>query len=239
MKTSVYIPRDSAIHVCSAGVKVSALFIYSVCLFFVDTWWGMALFALCAITAATASKIGAKDYLLPLVPVYVIMAFTVAFNWFFPGVFYAARIFLLAFGSLIVCFTSTPEDLTTAFSAALSPLRKFRVPVDDVCTTLALSLRFMPLLASEVQSVRDAQWARGSAFDDPSPVAKMKSWSHVFIPVFVGLFRKADRLAMAMDARCYGYPAAKTKLSHKRTRGINIAMLVLLVAVFVLIAVLL
>ena len=35
-------------------------------------------------------------------------------------------------------------------------------------------------------------------------------------PLFVGLFRRADALARAMDARCYGAPGPRTSLGARR-----------------------
>lgn len=237
MKTSAYIPQDSLVHACSAGVKIVVLFAFSVGIFLVDTWWGMAVYAVFVALVMLASRIAVSDFLKPLLPVYVIMAFTIAFNWLVPGLFFALRILLLALMSFVVCLTTKPTDLMEAFSFALSPLRKLHVPVDDISTTLALSLRFMPLLAVEVQSVKEAQLARGAAFEGSSPVGRLKAWGNVFIPVFVGMFRKADKLAMAMDARCYGYPAQRTRLESGRFQAKDGAILALCLLILLSVAV--
>ncbi|MDO4183178.1 MAG: energy-coupling factor transporter transmembrane component T [Coriobacteriia bacterium] len=225
MNTSsgIYVDKASVVHSCRAGVKIVLLMAYSVGIFFVDTWWGMGVYAACALGAAAASRISVGTYAKPLVPVYVLMAFTLLFNGLDPGVFFALRIFLLALASFIVCFTTTPAALVRAFAFGLGPLRALKVPVDDIATTLGLSLRFMPLMAAEAKAVRDAQWCRGASFGKGGPMQRLTAWGNVFIPLFVGLFRHAQRLAGALDARCFGMPGVRPAQLPCAVGGVSVA----------------
>ena len=74
------------------------------------------------------------------------------------GCFYALRIVLLVVASLLVSFTTTSTQLTEAFASFLRPLRRLRVPVDDVASVLSIALRFIPLVAEEIVRIHDAQW---------------------------------------------------------------------------------
>lgn len=184
-----------------------------------------------------------------MLPVYVIVAFTVVFNafsfdvaqaaaaggpsglgdvsagflgaWspialfgtfgfvpagFARGCFFAVRIILLVVGSLVVTYTTTSTELTNALSSFLRPLRRLGVPVDDIAMVFSLALRFIPVTAEELARVHDAQQARGASFDVGGLWQRLRAWQTVLIPLFVGLFRRADSLAVAMDARCYGAP---------------------------------
>lgn len=141
------------------------------------------------------------------------------------GCFFAARILLLVFASLIVCFSSTSTELIDALNSFLSPLAKLGVPVDDVAMVFSIALRFIPVTAEEFCRVRDAQWSRGSKFGEGSVWQRLSAWQTVLIPLFVGLFRRADTLAQAMDARCYGM-GARTSLSARRLSGLDVAVLV-------------
>ena len=152
------------------------------------------------------------------------------------GCFYAIRIVLLVVASLLVSFTTTSTELTEAFASFLRPLRKLRVPTDDVASVLSIALRFIPLVAEEVGRVRDAQWARGAHLDDGGLLVRLRAWATVLVPLIVGMFRRADALAVAMDARCYGVPGvARTSLAHRRIGGSSLATLAIgLVACIVL-----
>ena len=85
----------------------------------------------------------------------------------------------------------------------MSPLRVLHVPVGDIAFTLALALRFIPVISEEFLSVRRAQKARGAELDGLSFKRRLEVWGAAFTAVFVGLFRHADALAVAMDSRCF------------------------------------
>ncbi len=258
INVSSYIPGSSAVHACDARVKIALLVAYSVTLFLVRTWVGLGLCALLLVGAARASRIAPSRYLGLLVPVYVIVGFTVLFNafsfdtaqaalagapsglgdvsagflssappivlvgsfgfvpaGFARGCFFALRIVLLVVASLVVTYTTTSTDLTAALGDYLRPLRRVRVPVDDIAMVFSLALRFIPVTAEEFARVHDAQMARGAAFGEGTLWERLRAWQTVLIPLFVGLFRRADALAVAMDARCYGSGIERTSLNER------------------------
>ena len=250
LNVNTYIPKDSCVHTLDASVKIVLLAVYSVALFLVETWAGLACLTLMFVACLWASKISLHSLIKIAIPVYVLAVLTIVFNAFafdsvsgvqalslapqvyfgVPGVlgstdpipligtfcftlagcmrgcFYALRIVLLVFASLIVSFTSTSTELTCALASFLLPLRRFGVPVDDIAMVFSLTLRFIPVTAKEFVRVRASQASRGAAFDCGTLVEKLRAQVSVFIPLFVGLFRRADVLARAMDARCYGAP---------------------------------
>lgn len=223
---STYIPGTSPVHRADARVKIALLLAYSITLFLVDTWAGLAICAAGFGVALAASRISAGRCLALGVPVYVLAAFTALFAAAGPvglerGCFYAARIVLLVAGSFVITFTTTSTQLNDALRSLMRPLGAVGVPVGDIATTLSLALRFIPVSAAELAQVHDAQLARGASFGAGGLWARLRAWQTVLIPLFVGLFRRADVLAVAMDARCYGAPGrARTSLSHARfTRG--------------------
>lgn len=138
------------------------------------------------------------------------------------GCFYAVRIVLLVAASLAVSLTTSSTSLTEAFSSFLSPLRALRVPVDDIASVLSIALRFIPLVAEELGRIHDAQWSRGAKFGEGGLVVRLRAWTTVLVPLFVAMFRRADNLAIAMDARCYGCPGVRrTSLSRRKLSAKN------------------
>lgn len=266
---SSYIPGSSPVHACDARVKIVLLAAYSVTLFLVGTWTGLALCALVFVAVAASSGVPVRRFFALLVPVYVIAGFAVLFNGFaldvsqaapgavptvlgdsfsgafasLPpvalagsfgfvpagfarGCFFAARIVLLVVASLVVTYTTTSTALTDALADFLRPLRRLRVPVDDIAMVFSLALRFIPVTAEEFGRVHDAQQARGAAFAEGGLWQRLRAWQTVLIPLFVGLFRRADALAAAMDARCYGAEAGRTSLRDRRLTGGSVGVLV-------------
>lgn len=280
INVSSYIPGTSPVHACDARVKIVLLAAYSVTLFFVRTWAGLALCALVFAAAALASRVPLRRFFGLLVPVYVIVAFTVVFNGFSfdvgaasgappsmlgdvsagvlaalspvplvgsfgfvpagfaRGCFFALRIILLVVASLVVTYTTTSTDMTNALAGFLRPLKQLRVPVDDIAMVFSLALRFIPVTAEEFGRVHDAQWARGASFAEGTLWERLRAWQTVLIPLFVGLFRRADVLAVAMDARCYGAPdVMRTSLAPRTLSARCMAVLVVGLAACVALAV--
>lgn len=222
---STYIPGSSPLHRLDARVKVLLLLAYSVTLFLVTTWWGLlASFALLA-AAWAVSGVPLRRVLGCGATAYALIGAIVALNalrgWegALHGCFLASRILLLLWASYLVCFTSTSTDLSDALASLLGPLRRIGVPVDDVALTLSLALRFIPETSAEVDRVKRAQLSRCAPLGEGHPFRRMVAWGAVLAPVMAALFRRADRLALALDARCYGLqlPEASRGRSQRRT----------------------
>ena len=210
--------NTSCLGAVDVRAKLVLLLAYSITLFVVHSWLGIVICASVLALCIFGSKVSPKQYFSGLIPLYVLLAFTIFFNaysinadvasfslsGFDRGCLYAARVMLLVLASLVVTFTTTDTTLTWGLSRLMAPLRVLRVPVDDVAMTLTLALRFIPVFSEELETLKKAQLSRGAALDCGNLVVRMRAWLTIMIPLFVGLFRRADQLSQAMDARCYG-----------------------------------
>ncbi|WP_241158102.1 energy-coupling factor transporter transmembrane protein EcfT [Adlercreutzia sp. ZJ138] len=270
LSVQTYIPGSTPMHALDARVKLVLLAAYSVALFLIQTWLGLLCAFFLLAGAIALAKLPVSRIAGMLVPVYVIVLFTVLFNGFaldvsaatdrvvasglagvsagvladwqpvvlvgnfgwYPagfarGCFYAVRIVLLVAASLVLCFTTTSTKLTDALNSFLKPLRSFGVPIDDAAMIFSLALRFIPVTAEEFERVRVAQLSRGAKFDVGALQEKLRAWQTVLIPLFVGMFRRADSLAHAMEARCYGMPGvARTSLHDSSIPLAHVAALI-------------
>jgi energy-coupling factor transport system permease protein len=66
----------------------------------------------------------------------------------------------------------------------------------------------------EIDKIIMAQKARGAAFDSGGLIARAKALLPILIPLFVSAFRRADELALALDARCYNATPNRTKMKE-------------------------
>lgn len=215
---SRYLEQQASAHRIDARSKILMLAVYSVGIFFVDSWWGIVAYALIFATIAVALKAPMRKVLAIGTPVYVIAALTILFNMFdagdagihfsqeglVRGCFFAARILLLVWLSLVICFTVEATELTQAFTSIMTPLRTLHVPVDDIAMVFSIALRFIPQMAEEYFQIKGAQWSRCAEFDEGPIIKRVKAHCAIMVPMFIGMFRRADRLASSMDARCYG-----------------------------------
>lgn len=200
-------------------VKIALLIAYSIALLVAPSFWGLGAAAVLLVAVMLAGRLSVWRIARDASFVYLICAFLLVYHgatqgWS-SGVMVVARIVLLVWASLALMALSTPTELADALRKVLAPLGRWGLPVRDFTTALSIALRFIPLLAEELAAVRAAQASRGAAFEGPGMSVRLRAYGGMMTPVFVGLFRRADRLAQAMDARCFGATEAPTSLAER------------------------
>lgn len=109
-------------------------------------------------------------------------------------------------------FTTTPNALTDGIESLLKPLEKIKVPVHEIAMMMSIALRFIPILLEETDKIMKAQIARGADLESGNILQKAKAMVPILVPLFVSAFRRANDLAMAMEARCYRGGDGRTKM---------------------------
>jgi energy-coupling factor transport system permease protein len=131
----------------------------------------------------------------------------------------ALRLSLLVAGSSVLTLTTSPIQLTDGIEFLLAPLKKIRVPAHAIAMMMTIALRNIPVLAEEMDKIVKAQKARGADFETGNVFRRAKALVPVLVPLFVGAFKRADGLAIAMEARCYRGGKGRTKLSPLKMRS--------------------
>ena len=136
------------------------------------------------------------------------------------GVLISLRLVLLIVLSSLLTFTTSPIKLTDAMEKLLSPLSKFGVPAHELAMMMTIALRFIPTLIEETDKIIKAQKSRGADFESGNLLQRLKNFVPILVPLFLSSFRRADELAMAMEARCYRGGAGRTHFKQlKFTRA--------------------
>jgi energy-coupling factor transport system permease protein len=146
----------------------------------------------------------------------------------------AIRLMMLIIGSSVMTLTTTPSNLTDGMEKLMKPLKFFKVPVHEVAMMMSIALRFIPILLEETDKIMKAQIARGADFESGNLIKKAKSLVPLLVPLFISAFRRANDLAMAMEARCYRGGDHRTKMKpliYKARDGISyLCMLIYMAA---------
>jgi energy-coupling factor transport system permease protein len=132
------------------------------------------------------------------------------------AVFVSARLFLLMAMAALLTFTTSPVDLTDALEQLLRPFARWGLPAHELALMMSIALRFIPALWEEAEKIKKAQMARGADFESGNVWRRMQSYVPVLIPLFVSTFRRAEELAMAMEARGYRGGEGRTKWRRLR-----------------------
>ena len=150
----------------------------------------------------------------------------------------AIRLVYLVIGSSLMTLTTTPNQLTDGLEKSLRPLNKIHIPVHEIAMMMSIALRFIPILLEETDKIMKAQIARGADFESGNLIQKVKNMVPLLVPLFISAFRRANDLAMAMEARCYHGGDNRTQMKPLHyTRRDHIAYVVLFVYLAVAIGV--
>lgn len=151
------------------------------------------------------------------------------------GMMTARLVFLIMFSSLVT-YTTSPIVLTDGIEQILNPFRRIGVPAHELAMMMTIALRFIPTLLQETERIMKAQTARGADFGSGNLVSRAKAMVPLLVPLFVSAFRRADELAVAMEARCYHGGEGRTRMHELVYGRLDIIAFVGTAAVFFLLA---
>lgn len=227
-----YYQTESVIHKMDPRVKLGGTMLYIVSLFCFKNFVGYIIAALFLAMVIKFSRVPFKFMVKGMKAVLFLLIITLVFNLFLtPGtpIFtiwklsvtieglkvagtMAIRLCFLIIGSSVMTLTTTPNNLTDGMEKMLSPLKKIKVPVHEISMMMSIALRFIPILLEETDKIMKAQIARGADFESGNLIKKAKALVPLLVPLFISAFRRANDLAMAMEARCYKGGEGRTKM---------------------------
>ncbi|MEE3381684.1 MAG: energy-coupling factor transporter transmembrane component T [Succiniclasticum sp.] len=174
--------------------------------------------------------------------VFVGQGETVLYQWKFiritqegiaMGIKMSMRLMLLLMISSVLTFTTSPIVLTDGIESLLRPFRCIGVPAHELAMMMTIALRFIPTLLEETDRIIKAQTSRGADFQSGNILQKAKNMLPILIPLFISAFRRADDLAVAMEARCYRGGEGRTRMHQLAYRGGDAAAFVFGIAMIV------
>lgn len=249
-----YIPGNSIIHQLDPRGKLLSMFLFIFLLFWANNIQTNVLLFAFVFGLMYVTRISVAFYVKGLKSMIFIIAFTTLFQlfatsqgtvlyywWFFrvtdQGLMQAAIIFcrflLIIFYSTILTVTTTPLSLADAVEKILTPFKIIKVPAHEIGLMLSMSLRFVPTLVDDTNRIMNAQRARGVDFGEGNLLKKIRSFIPILIPLFASSFKRADALAIAMEARGYRGGEGRTRYRNlqwkiKDTLAIVVILLLML-----------
>ncbi len=250
-----YQPGHSCLHTLDARSKILATLLYMVALFLARSWQSYALMGLLFVLAVAVSRVSLRMLWKGLRVVMIFVLFTIILNFFiYPGeilwqwgflkltkeglvqgLTMGYRLLLLVAIASILTLTTKPMDLTDGMERLLWPFSKVGLPSHEIAMIMSIALRFIPTILDELERIMLAQRARGADFSSKNIKTRVKQLLPLMVPLFVSAFRRADELALAMEAKCYHGGKGRTHWRRTLWRGgdtLLLAALMLLVAAF-------
>lgn len=157
-------------------------------------------------------------------PAYSIGPVVISLEGILQGIVICLRLILVVLLGLILVVSTRYSEVKKAIEWALTPFPF--IPGRRVAAMIGLLLRFIPVIIIEVREIKDAQRARGIEARK-NPVFRIVKLT---IPLARRTFLKAEKLAFAMEARCYQEARTNPQFDLSRKDGL---ILVLMIAIWV------
>jgi energy-coupling factor transport system permease protein len=130
----------------------------------------------------------------------------------------------LLFLTSLLTNTTTLTDLTHGMEAMLRPFSRIGLPSHELSLVATVALRFVPLLAEQLEIIMKAQASRGASIAHQGKlrfVTTARQVAALIVPLFVDAFRRAEDLILAMQARCYVGGRGRSSFIHLKFARID------------------
>lgn len=250
-----YVPGESVIHRLDPRTKMIIIFFYVIAVFFANNAWSYGLMTVFGVTCVLVTFIPLRFIIKGLMPIWFLILFTFLLHLFLTkegvvlfeigsvkfhqggvikGLVISLRFLLLILLTSLLTLTTSAIEITDAIEYLLHPLKKLKFPVHELALMMSISLRFIPTLMQETDKISKAQASRGVDFKTGSFKSRIKAIVPLLVPLFVSAFKRAEELAMAMEARGYQGGEGRSRLRELRYKGKDIAAFSVFISVIIL-----
>ncbi|MBC1436388.1 energy-coupling factor transporter transmembrane protein EcfT [Listeria rocourtiae] len=247
-----FIPGESWLHRLDPRAKITAVMYFIIIVFLANNWLTYALLFVFVLSLLFASRVPFMFFIKGLQPVFWLIILTLLLQVFFTqggttyfewgpvhvtslglmnGAMIFARFVLIIFMTTLLTLTTSPIELTDGIESMLALLRFVRFPVHELALMLSIALRFIPTLMDETEKIMKAQKARGVEFSSGPLKDRMKAIVPLLVPLFISAFKRAEDLAIAMEARGYRGGKGRTKFRLLAWRFSDTFLLVMMLVV--------
>jgi energy-coupling factor transport system permease protein len=233
-----YYPAQSPIHSLDPRTKIISVFLFIIALFFAYDYYSYTLALVFSIFLILVSRVPIKTLLKGIRPIIIFVILTAIIHMFFtPGeelwrwkvikitaeglnqaIFMACRLILLVGVSSLLTLTTTPISLTDGMEKLLHPFKKIGLPAHELAMMMSIALRFIPTLLEETEKIMKAQASRGAQFATGNLLQRSKALIPLMVPLFISAFKRAEELALAMEARGYHGGEGRTRMRVLRMK---------------------
>lgn len=249
-----FVPGKSLIHRLDPRTKIIIIFFYVIIVFLANNVMSYGLLTLFVVVSILSTFIPIRFIIKGLTPVWFLIIFTFLLHLFLTkegpvlfeilsikfhlggviqGLVISLRFCLLILMTSLLTLTTTPIEITDAIESLLHPLKKLKFPVHELALMMSISLRFIPTLMQETDKISKAQASRGVDFRTGPLKERIKAVIPLLVPLFVSAFKRAEELAMAMEARGYQGGEGRTKLRELTYRKKDIFIFILFICIIV------
>ena len=254
-----YVPVDSIVHKMDPRSKLLLVFLFVCIIFLANNVVSYGLIGLFTLILLILSKIPIRFLYNGLKPILFLIVFTFVLHVLFTkegevvfkfgwleiydgglrqGLFISLRFTFLILVTSLLTLTTNPISITDGMETLLHPFKKWKLPVHELSLMMSIALRFIPTLMEETDKIMKAQMARGVDFSSGPLKERIKAIVPLLVPLFVSAFKRAEELAIAMEARGYRGGEGRTKYRQLKWQTVDTLLMLSLVVLTILLVLL-
>ena len=200
MTLALYVPRAGVVHRLPAGAKLLALAGLSVLVFAVPTWPVVCgALATVLLVGLVAARLPAATLLRQARAVLWWLVGLFLLHWLLSdaltGAVTVLRLLALVLAAAVVTATTRVTEMVAVVERILRPLEGFGIRPARIGLVIAMTLRFIPLIAERADRIREAQAARGGS------LRGVRALTTTVVPLLVQVLQLAHTVSEALDAR--------------------------------------
>ena len=232
----MYIPRESLIHSLDPRLKLLGFMGMIISIFAVRGWYGYLTAFLGLIFLIVLSGVALTYLLRSVKSIWFLLFLAFSFQLFSgygrvllragPFVIHdeglkmavevSLRLVFVVLSASLMTNTTSPIELADALENLVGKIPGMRSRAHELAMIVAISIRFIPVLAEEATHIIHAQLSRGAPIDDRKLSGRIKGMVSIVIPLIISSLRRADEIALAMEARGYRGWQGRTKFRELR-----------------------
>ncbi len=203
-----YIPQDSPIHRLDPRTKILGIFFQITSIMLLNKLTGYVLVVILFFFLVQLSKIPLKTYLKSLKSLWFLIFFAGVIQLIFSSwelsLYIVLRLVFIFLFSSFLTYTTPPLLIARGISKGLKAFGIKDSTREDFSLMMSIAIRFIPILLDEVDRIMKAQISRGADYYEKSLIKRINGIVSLVVPLLVSALRKADEVALALQARRYG-----------------------------------
>lgn len=218
-----YYSVNSKIHKLHPFAKLICTLTLILSLVFTNSCFFLFLFLLLFIGMIWLSKIPWKLYVQNFLKmkaflIALIIVNTIFSGNFWEGLFVVTKMIMMITASSLLLFTTSVSEMLIGLRMLLKPLNYIHISSIKIVYSLSMALRFIPILLEQAGKILKSQYSRGLDFSNLKWKEKVFVLKSIVFPMFSLSFRRADRLAEAMEVRLFSFSDKRTNYRDRKMK---------------------
>ena len=149
------------------------------------------------------------------------------------GINVVFKIVFVMISANVLTATTPPMEIMNAFKSMIRPLALIGVNTENTALILSAAMQFIPVMLEESDMIRKAQIARGARFESDKLHERALSMLPMVVPIFLAAFKRADELALAIEARGYRTDGKRTASASSGLKAKDLPGIIIPLIVFI------